>query len=305
MIEQGLRVAFVGLALGALTACGGSDSSGSGTGTLTLAITDAPVDMATAIRVQFDGVTLKPNGGSQASYAFAGPITVDLKELTDGATQIIFDERIPVGEYTWMKLDVNAECDGVMDSYVTLESGGMHDLRVPPDRLKLGNHFTIVEGGSTSLIIEWNLRMGLSDPVGLVDPSGGSCLNLQPSLKVTDVTQYGAIAGKVTADLTGGECTSDANTGDGNVVYIYAGAGIVPDDIDGTAPDPLTTADVRLNDGSGSQEYMATYLSPGEYTAALTCQAADDAPETEDDIAFIDSKNATVVDDQTTIVDFN
>jgi len=71
-------------------------------------------------------------------------------------------------------------------------------------------------------------------------------------------------------------CTSDPDTGAGNVVYIYEGADIVPDDIDGIDPDPVTTANVRLNADTGNYEYMAAFLSPGEYTAAFTCQGQDD-----------------------------
>jgi len=294
-----------------LSACGGGGggSAGGSTGTLNIAITDAPVEGVTEVWVQFTAVTLKPADGEQIRFELAAPKSVDLKSLTDGKVELLLDEEIPVGEYVWTKLDVNAEFDNVYDSYVVEEGGGQIELRVPPGRLKLGNQFTILQGGMTAFVIDWNLRMGLTNPVG--QPG----YKLQPSLRVTDMAEYGSIEGTVDANLlppTDASCTSDVATGDGNVVYIFEGADVVPDDIDGIAPDPLTTADVKLNDLSGLQEYMATFLAAGEYTVAFTCQGGDDVLPDPDDpgldpddaLVFTAGINATVVDSQTTQVPF-
>jgi hypothetical protein len=291
-----------------LAACGGGGSSGSGTGGLSIAVTDAPVDGVTEVWVEFDAVTLKPANGGQITYTFDTPRAVNLKELTDGKVELLLDEEVPAGNYTWMKLDVNADFDGEFDSYVTEDGGGQIELRVPPDRLKLGNGFTVVQGGQTSFVIEWNLRMGLTNPVG--QPG----YKLQPSLRITDMAEYGTIEGTVDPTLiTGGDCTSDQNSGDGNVVYLFQGAGVTPDDIDGIDPDPFTTADVRLNVASGKQAYRATFMPVGDYTVALTCQGIDDTVpdpdepglDVDDDLLFIDSANAAVVDGQTTTVNFD
>ena len=270
-------------------------------------MTDAPVDGVTEVWVEFTGVTLKPKNGAQVSYVFDTPKSVDLKDLTDGKVQLILDETVTAGDYVWMKLDVNADHDNVFDSYV-VDSTGQVEILVPPDRLKLGNLFTVTAGGGVSFVIEWNLRMGLTNPLGLPG------YKLQPSLRITDMNAHGTIAGTVDANLlppVDTNCTSDQNTGAGNVVYIYQGFDVVPDDHDGIAPDPLTTADVRLDD-QGNQSYMAPFLPPGEYTAAFTCQGADDiAPDPDDPglpvddaIAFTAGINATVTEGQTTTVDF-
>ena len=86
----------------------------------------------------------------------------------------------------------------------------------------------------------------------------------------------------------------------------------MPDDIDGIAPDPITVADVRLDDASGEYRYQALFLAPGSYTVAFTCQAADDkvpdadnpGADVDDAIAFTAGMDATVVADQTTTVNF-
>lgn len=307
MNTHGIRPLLTSLAAAFLVACSGSDSPG--TGTLSIAVTDAPIDGVMEVVVQFDGVTLKPKIGSQVEYRFDTHKSIDLKQLTDGKVELLFDREVPAGQYIWMKLDVNAEFDGIPDSYVIEDGGGQVELRIPPDRLKLGNEFTVLQGGTTVFVIEWNLRMGLTNPVG--QPG----YKLQPSLRITDMTEYGTIAGMVNPNLlppNDNSCTSDSNTGDGNVVYVFEGLNVLADDIDGVLPDPLTTADVRLNIDSGNQEYLVPFLSIGDYTVAFTCQGADDAvpdeenPEllVDDAIDFTAGVDATVLNGETTTVDF-
>jgi hypothetical protein len=86
--------------------------------------------------------------------------------------------------------------------------------------------------------------------------------------------------------------------------YIYAGADVVPVDINPTATvQPAATATVKLDDESGDYVYSAGFLAPGSYTVALVCAAADN-PATADVLTFTVPKNATVTSDATAIVDF-
>lgn len=307
---DGRKLTGTALAIGLLAGCGGG-SSGGGSGSLTLAVTDGPVEGVDQVVVEFTGVTLKPRGGSAFDIVFDAPIQVDLKALNSGNTELLLDaETVPSGEYEWIRLDVNAEFDEVLDSYVIEEGGGQVELRVPSGEnsgLKLVSGFTVVAGGEAAFVIDWNLREGL------VQAPGQPGYKLQPALRITDMQEYGTIAGTVATALTTAEgCTSDPNTGEGNAVYIFSGAGVLPDDFDGTDPEPLATAEVRLNIGSGNHEYMATFLAPGTYTVAFTCMAGDDlVPDDEnpgldvdDAIVFTAGVDATVTDGNTTPVDF-
>jgi hypothetical protein len=97
------------------------------------------------------------------------------------------------------------------------------------------------------------------------------------------MTEYGTIAGSVDPlliDASG--CTSDPNTEAGNVVYVYEGAAVKPDDIDNIDPEPVTTANVRFNAETSTYDYMAVFLSAGSYTAAFTCQGQNDVIPDED-----------------------
>jgi hypothetical protein len=306
MLKNIINIILVGLTAVWLSACGGG--GGDNVGTLNIAVTDASVDNVTEVWVQFDAVTLKPANGPQQYYQYDTPKDINLKALTNGKFELLLDEQVPAGEYIWIKLHVNAE-ENIRDSYVIEDGGAEIELSIPPDRLKLGNHFTVITGGFTAVVFDWNLRMGLTNPVG--QPG----YKLQPSLRITDMTEYGNIAGSVDPALlppTNTSCTSDMNSGDGNVVYVYEGFDVIPDDVDNNTPNPLTTADVRLNIDTGKQEYMAPFLAPGEYTVAFTCQGNMDTMPDPDDvmldvddlIEFTPGMNAEVKDGLTTVADF-
>jgi len=308
--KLGLPVLVLQAAL--LGGCGGGGGSDNGTGQISVGITDGAVDGVAEVWVQFTGVTLKPKNGSAIDFVFDMPLSVNLLTLNETNTQVLLNgEDVPAGEYNWIRLNVNAEFDGAMDSYVVEDGGGQVELRVPSgvnSGLKLVSGFTVMAGATASFVIDWNLRMGL------VAPNGQPGYKLQPALRITDLAQYGAIGGTVdTALITAAGCTADPNSGDGNVVYVFSGSGITPDDIDGAAPEPLATADVRLSSESGNYEYRAAFLPVGFYTVAFTCQGADDrapdpdAPGTDvdDPIGFTAGVDAEVTDGLTTVVNFD
>lgn len=300
-----LAVLFIG-------GCGGGGGGGdSGTGQLSVGLTDAPVDGVAEVWVQFTGVTVKPKNGPAIDFVFDAPLSVNLLALDETNTETLLNgEDVPAGEYNWMRLNVDAEFDGVMDSYVVEDGGGQVELRVPSGAnsgLKLVSGFTVLAGREASFMIDWNLRMGL------VAPGGQPGYKLQPALRIVDMAEYGAIEGTVdTALITDGSCTADPNTSEGNEVYVFSGSGVTPDDIDGALPEPLATAKVQLDDVSGNYEYRAAFLPVGDYTVAFTCQAADDLvpdpdnplADVDDAIAFTAGVDAVVSDGQTTTVNF-
>jgi hypothetical protein len=133
-----------------LLALGGCDDD-SGTGKLSLAITDAPVDGATAVVVQFTGVEVKPAEGSARSFTFDAPRQIDLLALTGTDSELLLDEvEVPAGRYNWVRLAVDADEDGVTDSYIDLDDGSRHELEVPSGAetgLKLVSGFRVPAGG--------------------------------------------------------------------------------------------------------------------------------------------------------------
>jgi hypothetical protein len=148
---------------------GGSAPAESPTGILNIAITDAPVDVVSKVNVQFTGVTLKPASGDEIEIVFDTPKDIDLLTLTDGATaDLLPDTEVPTGSYIWVRLAVNAKFDNDFDSYAMTPTGQM-ELQIPSGSetgLKLVSGFTVTANQSTNLIIDWDLRRALSDPIG-------------------------------------------------------------------------------------------------------------------------------------------
>ncbi len=287
---------------------GGGGGAGSGptepaTGILNIALTDAPVDEVFVVNVQFTGVTLKPASGDENQIVFDAPKDFDLLTLTGGLTaELLPDTEVPVGRYNWVRLAVNAEFDKVFDSYaMKTPTGEEIELRVPSgsqNGLKLVSGFTVTENQSTHLVIDWDLRKALSDPL---DQPGW---HLRPALRVTDMALFGTLSGTVAEALvTDASCSNDLIAQTGNAVYIYNGMTDTPGDIGDAENDPFTTATVT-QDGAGAYTYEVNFLSVGEYTAAFTCQANDDDSDPDADIVFSPPQSFFIEDGVTTVVDF-
>ena len=259
-----------------LTACGGG-GSGSSTGTLNLGLTDASVDDAKAVVVEFTGVQLQSAGGDRIDHDYLDEVTgdpaprhIDLLALTGGTTELLLDGvTLNAGRYNWIRLKVNAE-RGVIDSYIDLLDDTRHSLYIPSGAetgLKLNRGFEVPEGGTASFTIDFDLRRSVHYPSGL----DGDRI-LRPTLRLVDDNTAGALTGTVAS----GVITADPDC-DGvkyvGAVYVFDSDDAV-DDLDGTG-DPVTSAKVA-NDGTYS--YTVAFLPEGEYSIAFTCDADIDDP---------------------------
>ncbi|WP_144392123.1 DUF4382 domain-containing protein [Pleionea sediminis] len=279
-----------------LAGCG-SDSNNGTTGKLSLNITDAPVDNATEVVVEFTGVSIKPAGGPAVEFEFDEPRSIDLLQLQNGTSEPLLDsETVEAGEYNWVRLHVNA-LNGVMDSYISFEDGSSHSLYVPSGSqsgLQLSNGFNIAVGQSSNFTIDFDLRKSITNP-----SSAQVDYILKPSLRILDNTEIGDITGTVANATMEQEACAN-----GGVVYVYEGLDVVADDL-GSATEPLTSANVSYNEDDNTYEFFVAYLSPTDYTLSLTCEAALDDPEVDDEITFLESINASVEADTIAEVSFN
>lgn len=286
-----------GLALGlALAACGGGGDPA--TGTLNVAVTDAPVDDATAVVVEFNGVAIKRAGADEEVITFA-PRTIDLLALQGGGTADLLEgTTVTAGQYEWMRLLVNATGNDLA-SYLQKADSTQVPLRVPSGSqsgLKLVSGFTVPAGGTASFTIDFDLRKSITLPA-----SDGSPYFLKPALRVVDNTQVGTVTGTVGSTFL--QDASCPTTGAVNVVYVYAGAAVTPDDIGGTGTQPLTGATVASISG-GAPTYTAAFLPAGSYTLAFTCQGGSDNPEANDTLVFLGTRTVSVSANTTTTSDF-
>lgn len=283
-------------ALLGLTGCGGG---GGGSGTLmSLSVGDAPVDGAEKVVVEFSGVELIPGSGAPVTISFAAPRTIDLLNDSGTASAVLFSQPIPPGSYAQIRLLVTADGDP-SHSYIVLSDGSMHGLMVPSGAqtgLKLVSGFIVPMSGVVDYTIDFDLRQAIVCPPG----QSPACL-LKPVERLVDNTTVGNIQGQVANTLVPAGCTPG--------VYLYAGSVPKPEDMNSMAaagdPNQPIASRVPVATSLPPYYYQFTFLAPGTYTVAFTCQAAQDNP-TQADAAVTFSPvttGITVTANQTTTVD--
>src|SRR6266404_3733225 len=287
---------FLGLvAVGAfgLAACGGGSGS---SGKMTLAVGDAPVDGAQAVVVKFTGVELTANSGNPVDITFATPKTIDLLTQSGTASAVLFSQPIRAGDYGQIRLMVTAD-GSANNSYVTLSDGTVHGLQVPSGSetgLKLVSGFTVPSSGVVDYTIDFDLRKAITCPPG----QAPACI-LKPVERLVDNTSVGNIQGQITSTLPSG-CTPG--------VYLYSGAVTKPEDMNSNAsgdPNQPLASKVPVATSVPPYYYQFTFLPPGTYTVAFTCEAAQDIPDQADPSVVILTPVATtaVTAGQTATVD--
>jgi len=256
-------------------------------GELTLSITDAAVDNASEVWVQFSGIELKPESGKSITHVFDTPMRINLLSLQGSLSADFFNNiSVPSGTYNWVRLAVDT--DGVADSYIVMDDG-MHELTIPSGSesgLKISNGFVVAANSQTAMTIDFDLRKS-------VVMSSGQ-YKLKPVLRIVDNDEAGTLNGSIDSALTTGADCSDQDPKTGNAVYVFVGHDAEVDDIDKISPDPITTALMSLNVQTGNYDYEVGFLPAGNYTVAYTCMADLDDPEVDDAILFQSVTNASV-----------
>lgn len=282
----------------ALGACSGGSSDPANNGltgmndsnesaSLSVSLMDAPVDDVTEVNLVITGLFLKPEEGeAQELPLMETPFETDLLSLTDIDPALLVDGAlIEAGAYEWLRMEVDAVIDSsTEDSHVITDLNEEKELFVPSGRVQLVGGFEVGTGESVELLFDWNLRSGLVHPPGL----GGrdrSVYLLKPTIRVIGTTVADTLSGTVLMTTVMdelNECNTDNEIMDydlGNVVYIFEGHDVVPDDNDELDDvTPYATVEALLNEESTDYEY-STLLPAGLYTVAFTCQGGNDDAE--------------------------
>jgi len=281
---------WVLLALAALLLISSCNSS-SDNGLLSLSLTDAPVDGATNVVVDITAIQAIPQNGSPITYTFSQPQQVDLLQLQQGvSTPLLNDWSLPPGQYIGLNLFVSAD-PSAPDSYIVLDNGNQYPL-VPLQpvnstscglpcantaELSVNTPFNISSNENDAYVIDFDARKSVLPPSN----PGSTQYLLQPEGRMAAILSSGNILGIVPNSLITPGCTP--------AVYAFVGANATPTDINNSAPSatqPLTEMAVTLNNNTGDYVFTAAFLPAGEYTLGFTCEAAQDNPNTADNINF-------------------
>lgn len=287
------------LLCGSLVACGGSGGSGKDSSTLSLRVTDAPIDDALSVVVEFVEVRLRNTDGNWTSHPLNPSRKIDLLKLQGIKTaDLLLDQITEAGNYDEIRLLVN---DAPMANHIDLGVGGVVGLKIPSGSasgLKIKKNFSVMKNRDNSLVIDFDLRQSIT-----VAGNSGNYI-LKPVIRLVSDKDSGHIRGTVNPLLlsTQPACT-DTNADTYNAVYVFAGHNVTPDDIDQSAPAgnaPFATTSIAWDDASMSYLYEAAFLPEGDYTIALTCNAnLEDLDDGNDDLKFFNVQNVTVLANDT------
>lgn len=290
-----------------VTACGSSDDD-SNTAMFSLGVSDAPVDAADEVWACFHSVELVGNAEGSQTFTIgedtntieANDVCTDangdvipntrginLLEFTGSASEdLLSGVEVPAGTYSQLRLEM---AEG---SYVLVGEERI-PLSVPSNELKFDS-FTLDAGSNVAYTIEFDLRQALVNPVGqagyFLKPRG---------VRLVDNMTVGHVEGTIAeALLIENQCTvapADITTPVA-AVYFYQGADLdiaTLADVGGAEGEEPYTATTAFFDGATAYNFEVGYLASGDYTAAWTCNTADD-PEADDAVEFISTQNVTI-----------
>ncbi len=298
---SGKSAVLIGTAL--ITACGGSGPTAPEppqTGVMSLAVSDAPVQDARQVCVEFDEAIFQKAGSDQQVVSFDPPVKVDLLAYQGmNSAPLVVDATLEAGEYQWIRLAVNApqgggggagagsndtECTGG-GSYIVTDTGAVHGLYIPSGAesgLQLNRGFTLPVGGEADFVAEFDLMKSVHMPRGL-----DSDYVMRPVVHLLDRTATGSIGGEVAAELaTATDCAP--------AVFLY-NTGDVPDDNEDDAEsdsiDPIASAMVEMQ-ADGRYTYEIGPVLEGMYDLAFSCDADD--PELDETLEYVMSADNPV-----------
>lgn len=295
--------ASAALSLFVLSGCNGSSNgnsaSSSETGLLTIAVTDSPIDEASAVYLQFNGITLYDASGAETDIHFDEPKLINLLALQNGVSQeILSNYSIKAADYSYLAFDIDFNA-----SYVVTPAGNIG--------LSLSNHrgalstiidfvvndtsatapisrFSVSQDQTTHLTVDFDLRKSI------FQESGSSLLSFSPAVRSTITEQAGTISGSISPSQFSTLCSAD-----NSAVYAYTGSVNTLRDITGATNDPISTANIVQT--VNGYEYTLAFLPGGNYTIALACNAASDSVDNDDSINFKARTQLSVSAGQTSV----
>jgi hypothetical protein len=266
------------VALSLVSGCGGGSSSTTvapppplpQTGTVSVSITDDPWHEMDSMVIRITGMDFGHNNGDVHSFDLAGgPMDVDMMQLQNGVFQgLMSDIEMPVGDYDWMRVRVDASQSHMRDR----GTGGQHGFRMGPnaaDGLEVHEPFQVQAGVHIEFMLDYDLRQGVRHSHGGMM---GDQYELHSAMRLVHMSESGGLSGMVDPaliDVNHPDC--DPAEG-GNWVSEVESDGV---------PGPIAADRVEMDPGSGDHGYHFGFLPEGTYRVAFTCsgewdEAGDD-----------------------------
>lgn len=229
-----------------LTACGGGGGSEMPQGTLTLSLTDAPscyekvLVTVEKVRVHQGGEAGEGEGGWKEIVPAAGPVQVDLLNLTNGAIADLGATKVDAGSYKQLRLVLaqNTTANPLANA-VKPVGAALQPLTTPSAQqsgLKIKAGFDVVADATSELVLDFDACKSV------VKAGSTGKYILKPVVRLSR-KESGSIEGHVSTALDLGATTVSAQQ-NGEIVR-------------STVPD-------------ASGLFKLAYLTPGTYTVVIT-----------------------------------
>lgn len=273
--KAALAVAVIGLGV---AACDDSGTAPAGDASVTVLLTDAPIDYVAAAEVDIGAVEILPaNGDAPILLNEDGTDGfVDLLDLQGAVTHTLAEADIEAGEYTQLRLIVEAARVELVEGYEFEDGSTEQDLFVPSgaqtgiklnlspangdesgDEGDAGDGPVTIAGGETVLVLDFDVSKSFVIQGNPETPAGIKGMIFKPTLRVTAHDVAASISGTVSTDLeeTSVEGLTVTATPEG----------------DGALEEFQTSEGTAMTDEDGA--YTIHFLVPGTYT--VTVDAAD------------------------------
>lgn len=236
-----------------------------------------------------------------------------------GRDQLFIIDELPVPDGSYSDLQLLILDDNVNQSYVMELDDEIKELKLPSGELRLGS-FSVETEESQTFTIEFDLRQAMT-----YNPGPDRYILKPRGIRLQDNAAASALQGDVDSSLfdTESPCDEKVDPTQGNVIYLFSGslqddeedeesednstsddatddnsaeldvdnlADVFDPEEDSDAPDNAVApfaATVPVETGQENEwEYQFGFLPAGDYVLVFSCDAADDEPETFDDIAL-------------------
>jgi hypothetical protein len=243
--------------------------------------TDAPAapDIS-SVEANVLGLEFRRDDGSNVTLDFRTGELVDLIDLKDGDPLRLFtNEQLPAGRYIGVRLLFDEDEDR---NTVTAGSDEFPLLLVDGEFAAVDFLVEDEERSQERLTLMLDLRQSLS-----LDEAREE-YTLKPRLRAIRTDDAARIEGTITV-----ACPVGTSLATGGAVYLFTGANVVPDDLDGAGAEPLATTRV-VDSNITSPSYALRFLPAGNYTLALTCRGDEDVLGTDNNLDFRNVTNVQV-----------
>lgn len=292
-------LAALSLTSAALIGCGGGGGSVTESN-VSIGFSDFPVDGAEKVVVTVDSLSfIGPEGevvvdtftSAALGITDADTFEFDLLDVQGNDFKLVLDSVVlPVGEYSELRIGVIDE--DLEQSYVqALDSEELFELKIPSDELKLGG-FTVEARSTQTFIVEFDLRQAMTYNPGperyILKPRGVRVVGLEQAAIVLgniDTVSFAALP----------ECMVEEGAPSGSSLYLYAGHELNVDllkdnfdpEVDLDAPvDAIAPYATAVPDVNG--DYLFSFVEPGDYTLAFSCDVPSDDPAVIDEVESVE-----------------